>query len=47
MLETLRSTILFVSALFPVVNPLGGSPIFGTLTRGYDSLGTHASFRAA
>ncbi len=35
MLETLRSTILFVSALFPVVNPLGGSPIFLTLTRGY------------
>jgi multiple antibiotic resistance protein len=33
--EALRTTILFVSALFPIVNPLGGSPIFLTLTREY------------
>lgn len=32
MLEVLKSTILFVSALFPVVNPLGGSPIFLGMT---------------
>jgi multiple antibiotic resistance protein len=34
-LETLKTTILFVSALFPIVNPLGGSPIFLALTRDY------------
>jgi multiple antibiotic resistance protein len=33
--ETLETTILFVSALFPIVNPLGGSPIFLLLTRDY------------
>lgn len=38
MLETLKTTILFVSALFPIVNPLGGSPIFLTLTRDYSDL---------
>jgi len=37
MLEVLKSTILFVSALFPVVNPLGGSPIFLSLTREYST----------
>ncbi len=37
MLEVLKSTILFVSALFPVVNPLGGSPIFLGLTRDYST----------
>ena len=37
MLEFLKNTILFVSALFPVVNPLGGSPIFLGLTRDYSS----------
>jgi len=34
-LEGLKSTVLFVSALFPIVNPLGGSPIYLTLTSGY------------
>jgi multiple antibiotic resistance protein len=34
-LETAKTTILFVTALFPIVNPLGGSPIFLTLTRDY------------
>ena len=38
MLESLKSTLLFVSALFPVVNPLGGSPIFLALTRGYSGV---------
>lgn len=37
MLEVLKSTILFVSALFPVVNPLGGSPIFLALTPDYST----------
>jgi len=34
-METLRSIFLIVSALFPIVNPLGGSPIFLTLTKDY------------
>ena len=37
MLEVIKSTILFFSALFPVVNPLGGSPIFLLLSRDYSS----------
>ena len=35
MLETVKTLILFVSALFPIVNPLGGSPIFLALTHDY------------
>lgn len=35
MLEAVKTTILFVSTLFPIVNPLGGSPIFLALTRDY------------
>jgi multiple antibiotic resistance protein len=35
MLEAAKITILFLSALFPIVNPLGGSPIFLVLTRDY------------
>ena len=35
MLEAVETTALFLSALFPIVNPLGGSPIFLTLTREY------------
>lgn len=35
MLETAKNTLLILSALFPIVNPLGGSPIFLTLTRDY------------
>ena len=30
-----KSVVLIVSALFPIVNPLGGSPIFLALTREY------------
>jgi multiple antibiotic resistance protein len=32
--ELLRNTLLVVGALFPIVNPLGNTPIFLTLTRG-------------
>lgn len=35
LLEAVKTTILVVSALFPVVNPLGGSPVFLALTREY------------
>lgn len=38
MLETVKTTILVVSALFPIVNPLGGSPIFLSMTREYTPL---------
>lgn len=36
-MELLKNCVLLVSALFPIVNPLGGSPIFLTLTQGYSS----------
>jgi multiple antibiotic resistance protein len=35
MVETARNIFLIVSALFPIVDPLGGSPIFLSLTRDY------------
>ena len=35
MLEAAKSTLLILSALFPIVNPLGGAPIFLTMTRDY------------
>ena len=35
MLEVAKSIVLILSALFPIVNPLGGSPIFLALTRDY------------
>jgi len=34
-MQTVRSIILIVSALFPIVDPLGGSPIFLSLTSQY------------
>lgn len=34
-LELSKSILLIVSALFPIVNPLGGSPIFLSLTNEY------------
>ncbi len=37
MLEAAKSTLLILSALFPIVNPLGGSPIFLTMTRDYST----------
>jgi multiple antibiotic resistance protein len=36
-LEIFKSTILFFSTLFPVVNPLGDAPIFLILSRDYSS----------
>ena len=35
MLEAVKSLLLILSALFPIVNPLGGSPVFLLLTREY------------
>jgi multiple antibiotic resistance protein len=35
LLEFAKNTLLILSALFPIVNPLGGSPIFLTLTSDY------------
>ena len=37
MLEIVKSTILFFSTLFPVVNPLGDAPIFLLLSRDYST----------
>jgi multiple antibiotic resistance protein len=37
LLEVVKSTILILGALFPIVNPLGNSPIFLTMTRDYSS----------
>lgn len=36
---------MILSALFPIVNPLGGSPIFLTLTRDYSASGRRALSR--
>jgi multiple antibiotic resistance protein len=33
--ETAKSILLIVSALFPIVNPIGGSPVFLLLTQNY------------
>lgn len=35
LLETGKNVLLILSALFPIVNPLGGSPVFLALTREY------------
>ncbi len=45
MIETLKNIFLIVSALFPIVNPLGGSPIFLSLTREYSTSGRRALSR--
>ena len=37
MLEAAKTLFLVVSALFPIVDPLGGSPVFLALTREYSS----------
>jgi multiple antibiotic resistance protein len=34
--QTAKSILLVVSALFPIVDPIGGAPIFLSLTRNYD-----------
>jgi multiple antibiotic resistance protein len=43
--EILKTTFLIVSALFPIVNPLGGSPIFLSLTGDYGRAERHALSR--
>jgi len=35
MIQAAKSILLIVSALFPIVDPIGGSPIFLSLTRDY------------
>ncbi len=40
-LQVLGSSVVVLSALFPIVNPLGNAPIFLSLTPGYS---THARF---
>src|SRR5580700_9355416 len=35
MIEAAKSLFLILSALFPIVDPLGGSPIFLAMTRQY------------
>lgn len=45
MLEVAKNTLLILSALFPIVNPLGGSPIFLTLTRDYSTSSRRALSR--
>ena len=37
MAHLLKSTFLILTALFPIVNPLGGAPIFLSLTRYYSA----------
>jgi len=37
LLEAAKSLLLILSALFPIVNPLGGSPVFFSLTSNYSS----------
>lgn len=35
MVQAAKSLLLVVSALFPIVDPIGGSPVFLSLTKGY------------
>ena len=37
MLQLAQSILLVVSALFPIVDPIGGSPVFLSLTLNYDA----------
>jgi len=45
LLEAAKSILLILSALFPIVNPLGGSPIFLSLTRHYPAAARRALAR--
>src|SRR6202050_4749907 len=40
-----KNTLLIVGALFPIVNPIGNTPIFLSLTRGLTSKGRTALAR--
>jgi len=44
--ELVKNTLLLVGALFPIVNPIGNTPIFLTLTRGLSDQGRNALARA-
>ncbi len=35
MIEILKNVLLIIGALFPIVNPIGGSPVFLSLTSDY------------
>src|SRR5580658_8777196 len=37
--DLIKNTLLIVGALFPIVNPIGNTPIFLSLTRGLSSRG--------
>jgi|SRR5215475_3651095 len=43
--DLVRNTLLVVGALFPIVNPIGNTPIFLTLTRGLSGQGRAALAR--
>jgi multiple antibiotic resistance protein len=43
--ELVKNTLLVVAALFPIVNPIGNTPIFLSLTRGLSSKGRAALAR--
>jgi hypothetical protein len=52
--ETAKSILQMVSALFPIVNPIGGSPVFLLLTQDYSresrkagAPGGHEQFHSA
>jgi len=45
LLEGAKNTLLILSALFPIVNPLGGSPIFLSLTADYSASARRALSR--
>jgi len=48
MIEAAKSLLLILSALFPIVDPLGGSPIFLAMTREYSASARRAlSWRIA
>jgi multiple antibiotic resistance protein len=34
--ETAKNVLLVISALFPIVDPIGGAPVFLSLTLSYD-----------
>jgi multiple antibiotic resistance protein len=43
--ETVKNTLLVVGALFPIVNPIGNTPIFLSMTRGLSDVGRAALAR--
>ena len=43
--DLIKNTLLIVGALFPIVNPIGNTPIFLSLTRGLSGQGRTALAR--